>query len=140
MHPVRRPLALAVAVALLALPALAYQSGKSQPAAPASMPAMPGMASDQSESPGTSNAADRAMMAGMTKMNQAMSGAPMTGDPDRDFVTMMMPHHQGAIDMARIELQYGKDPTLRQMAKDIVTAQENEMADMRRWQATHHSP
>ena len=70
-------------------------------------------------------------------MNEAMSAAPMTGNPDRDFVSMMVPHHQGAIDMAQVELRYGKDPILRRMAEDIVAAQQKEIAEMRRWQAKH---
>ncbi len=139
MHPFHRTMAWAVTVPLLIAPALAQQPERSGSTPSSSMSAMPGTADSQNGTSSTSSPADRAMMAGMTKMNQAMSGAPMNGDPDRDFVAMMMPHHQDAIDMARIELQYGKDPTLRQMAKDIVTAQEKEIADMRRWQATHHS-
>ncbi len=77
------------------------------------------------------------MMTGMDAMNHAMASAPMTGDPDHDFVAMMMPHHQGAIDMARVELRYGRDPALRRLATDIVAAQEREITTMRRWQATH---
>ena len=70
-------------------------------------------------------------------MQQDMATTPMTGNADRDFVSMMVPHHQGAIDMARIELQYGKDPVLRRMATDIVAAQQKEIAEMRHWQAKH---
>jgi hypothetical protein len=95
-----------------------------------SSPPMPGMSGGQSP-------ANNAMMEGMNKMNQAMSSAPMTGDPDRDFVARMIPHHQGAIDMARVELQYGKDPEMRKLARGIVAAQENEIAEMKRWQARH---
>jgi uncharacterized protein (DUF305 family) len=58
----------------------------------------------------------------------------MTGDPDRDFVAMMIPHHQGAVDMAKTELQYGKDPALRKLARTIVAAQQKEIAQMTRWQ------
>ncbi len=80
---------------------------------------------------------DQAMMAGMDTMNKAMSNAPMTGDPDRDFVAMMLPHHQGAIDMARVELRYGKDPAMLQLAREIVAAQAKEVSLMRRWQQSH---
>jgi uncharacterized protein (DUF305 family) len=57
--------------------------------------------------------ADVAMMSGMQKMRQDMENAPMIGDADHDFVAMMVPHHQGAVDMAQVELQYGKDPGMR---------------------------
>jgi uncharacterized protein (DUF305 family) len=62
---------------------------------------------------------------------------PMSGDPDRDFVAGMLPHHQGAVDMAKVELQYGKDPEMRQLATDIVGAQEKEIGQMKVWQAKH---
>ena len=77
------------------------------------------------------------MMSGMSAMQHNMSGAPMTGDPDRDSVAMMEPQHQGAIDMARVELRYGKDPQLRRRASNIVAAQEREITEMRDWQARH---
>ncbi len=89
---------------------------------------------------GTGSAADRAMMSGMKSMQQAMDRAPITGNPDRDFVSMMTPHHQGAIDMAEAELRYGRDPELRRLARDIVTAQKREIAEMDRWAAAHPSP
>jgi len=50
---------------------------------------------------------------------------------------MMIPHHQGAIDMAKIEIQYGKDEQLRKMALDIVSAQQKEIISMQEWQAAH---
>ncbi len=84
-----------------------------------------------------SSQVDQAMMAGMEKMNRDMSSAPMTGDADQDFVGMMLPHHLGAVDMARVELKYGKDPTLRTLAKGIIAAQEKEVVEMRRWQQSH---
>lgn len=61
------------------------------------------------------------------RMHKAMD-IPLTGDPDRDFAAAMIPHHQGAIDMARIQLKYGKDPVLRQMAQEIIAAQEKEIS------------
>ena len=72
----------------------------------------------------------------MTKMSQGMA-IPWTGNADQDFVAGMIPHHQGAIDMARVELQYGKDPQLRKLARDIIAAQKKEIAFMTTWQAKH---
>ena len=78
--------------------------------------------------------ADKAFAASMRTMMKNMNVRP-TGKPDKDFVLMMMPHHQGAIDMAKVELQYGTDPELRQLATDIVAAQEKEIAQMKAWLA-----
>jgi uncharacterized protein (DUF305 family) len=85
----------------------------------------------------TMSPADAAMMAGMQTMQHDMDAAPMTGDADQDFVAMMIPHHEGAVAMARTELKYGKDPELRKLAKDIIAAQDQEIAEMKRWQASH---
>jgi uncharacterized protein (DUF305 family) len=69
-------------------------------------------------------------------MNNMMANMMVTytGDADVDFVNGMIPHHQGAIDMAKVELQYGKDPALQKLAADIVKAQEGEIAFMQEWQ------
>ena len=68
--------------------------------------------------------------AAMTKMMNGMA-APPTGDIDRDFVAMMTPHHQGAIDMAVIELRYGKNEQLRRIAQEIIVDQMQEIAAMK---------
>ena len=69
-------------------------------------------------------------------MGQGM-GMPMSGDQDVDFARMMIPHHEGAIDMARAQLERGKDPMLRQMAQEIIGAQEREIAVLKDWLAKH---
>ena len=68
--------------------------------------------------------------AAMTKMMNDMAAKP-TGDIDRDFVAMMAPHHQGAIDMAVIELRYGKNEQLRRIAQEIIVDQMQEIAAMK---------
>ena len=68
----------------------------------------------------------------MMKMHESMA-IKYSGDTDVDFVRGMIPHHQGAIDMARIELQYGKDPANRKLAEEIIAAQEKEIAAMQSW-------
>ena len=55
---------------------------------------------------------------------------PFTGDADRDFARMMIPHHQGAIDMAIVELRYGKNPRLKRLAQEIIVTQQQEIAVM----------
>ena len=66
----------------------------------------------------------------MTKMMDDMSIRP-TGDVDRDFVAMMVPHHQGAIEMAQAELRYGHNEQLRRIAQEIVVEQQQEIVAMR---------
>jgi uncharacterized protein (DUF305 family) len=70
------------------------------------------------------------------KMHQNKMMEP-TGDADKDFAMMMIPHHEGAIAMAKAELQYGKDPMLREMAEKIIAAQEAEVAELMKWQQEH---
>jgi|ETN07SMinimDraft_1059922.scaffolds.fasta_scaffold253124_1 uncharacterized protein (DUF305 family) len=75
------------------------------------------------------------MAQAMQRMHDAMIVEP-TGNPDRDFAAMMIPHHQGSVDMARAQLQYGKDERLRRLALEIIIEQEQEIAvmqDLFRW-------
>jgi len=81
---------------------------------------------------GTVNEASRAYAEANAKMHAGMD-IEFTGDADVDFVRGMIPHHQGAVDMARIVLQYGKDPEIRKLASEIVKAQEAEISMMKEW-------
>jgi uncharacterized protein (DUF305 family) len=80
---------------------------------------------------------DQLMDDAMSVMHKGMHTAPQTGDPDRDFVTMMIPHHQGAIDMAKALLLYGKDPQMRRLAQEIITDQQSEIKLMQLWLNQH---
>ena len=75
-------------------------------------------------------AADHSMMSGMSNIEY-------TGNADHDFVTHMIPHHQGAVAMAKVELKYGKDAKLRALAKEIIASQDKEIAFMKQWLAAH---
>ena len=107
---------LAFALSLLAAPALAQHAGHPAPAAPAAAPAVPA-----AEAPSTV-----ALRAANMKMHQEMDIA-YTGDADVDFAKAMIPHHQGAVEMANVQLAHGKDPKLRKLAREIVKAQEKEI-------------
>jgi uncharacterized protein (DUF305 family) len=126
MRILRQIQAAAVVAAFVAAPAFAQQ------AAPTQHP-MAGMSMSAGGSP-----ADKAMIAGMSRMQREMANVQITGDPDQDFVAMMLPHHSGAIDMAKVELRYGTDPEMRRLAQSIIDGQGKERAMMLAWQAKHH--
>jgi len=73
------------------------------------------------------------LMESMTRMHAAMSSTRPSANADTDFVALMLPHHQAAIDMAKIELTFGKDEQLRRLAQEIVTDQESEIQLMKLW-------
>ena len=77
----------------------------------------------------------QAMHGSMERMDRRMAEAPMSGSVDHDFASMMIPHHQGAIDMAKAELLYGKDPVMRRLAQEILVDQQSEIDAMQLWLA-----
>jgi uncharacterized protein (DUF305 family) len=72
-----------------------------------------------------------ALHASMTAMRRAIAAVPMTGDPDQDFLSMMIPHHEGAVEMARLVLVHGRDPLVRQLADEIIAGQQAEIISMK---------
>ena len=73
------------------------------------------------------------MSKSMAHMDHAMNAAPMNGNVDHDFAAMMLPHHLGAIEMAKTELLYGKDPVMRRLAQEILVDQQSEIDAMNLW-------
>jgi uncharacterized protein (DUF305 family) len=74
----------------------------------------------------------REMDEGMQRMMRAMHSPRYGGNADIDFLAMMIPHHQGAIDMARAVLVHGRDPVTRRLAEDIIASQRVEIDGMQR--------
>jgi uncharacterized protein (DUF305 family) len=75
----------------------------------------------------------------MEKMHVGMGSIEPSGESDTDFVKLMLPHHQGAIDMAKTELMHGKDSQMRRLAQEIITDQQSEIALMQLWLKQHKS-
>ncbi len=105
---------------------------------------LPALAQSASTMPGQATmAAPAAMDAGMKMrkpmddMNTKMGQMKMSGDVDHDFVVMMKIHHQGAIEMAQVEIDTGKDAKMIKVAKKIIKAQKNEIAEFDNWLKKH---
>jgi hypothetical protein len=77
------------------------------------------------------------LIASMEKMHMAMGEVARSGNSDVDFVRLMIPHHQAALDMAKTQLLYGKDPQIRRLAQEIVTDQQLEIELMQLWLKQH---
>ena len=118
-------IALALALAF-STPALAQHAGHGSHGGHAGHGAAPAA---------TESAATKAYKAANDAMQRDMN-VPLTGDADVDFVRGMIPHHQGAIDMAKIVLAHGKDPAIRKLAEEVIAAQDTEIAMMRKWLAS----
>jgi uncharacterized protein (DUF305 family) len=74
---------------------------------------------------------DAALAQSMSAMHSAMHAVSLVGNPDADFALMMVPHHQGAIEMAKVELQFGTNPNLRRLAQEIIVTQQSEIDVMK---------
>ena len=100
-------------------------------------PARQGLPSSKKEQ--TEGAAGLEMEQAMEKMHTGMASIKPIGDNDADFVRLMLPHHQAALDMAKVELTHGKDPQMRRLAQEIVTDQQSEIELMQLWLKRHES-
>lgn len=107
-------IALCLTLATLALPAAAQQGHQGHGARPSA----------------NEPASTREFRAANDRMHRDMN-IRFTGDADRDFAAGMIPHHQGAIDMARVVLRHGKDPEMKRLAESIIAAQEAEIAQLK---------
>ena len=85
----------------------------------------------------TEGGATAGYRAAMDKMHADMMAIDYSGNADVDFARGMIPHHQAAIDMAKVELEHGTDPEMRKLAEGVVSAQEAEIKQMQDWLAAH---
>lgn len=77
------------------------------------------------------------LRAAMNRMHESMSHLPTAANADEDFVRLMVPHHQAALDMAKTQLLCGKDPQIRRLAQEIIADQQSEIQVMELWLKKH---
>jgi uncharacterized protein (DUF305 family) len=155
MTHLARSLALAAGIAIVSAAGFAIAQGTApqpaQPGQPGMMGQMPGMQQMQrrmmpgaqapaatdphqhsATAPGTAaqSPSTAAFMAASEKMHRDMA-ITYTSDADRDFAASMIPHHEGAVAMARVQLAHGRDPEMRSLAEAVIRAQEGEIATLR---------
>jgi uncharacterized protein (DUF305 family) len=93
--------------------------------------------SSSSSSPTASNHCATELRDAMSRMHANIFRLPMAANPDEDFVRLMIPHHQAALDMAKTQLLCGKDPQIRRLAQEIITDQQSEIQVMELWLKNH---
>ncbi len=79
------------------------------------------------------------LVGSIDKMHAAMAAVEPSGDSDADFVRLMLPHHQAAIEMAKTQILFGKDPQMRRLAQEIITDQQSEIDLMQLWLTQHEA-
>ncbi len=130
-----KPNTILVALAVAALPALAIAQG-GHSGHGSHTPASGGHGGHGSHAAAPASQADtpatKAYREANAKMHKEMD-IRFTNDADADFIRAMIPHHQGAIDMAKVVLQHGKDEQTKKLAADVIREQEREIAEMREW-------
>ena len=140
-----RTLPILAAVAFSAAPVSAAEDTPSKGSMPMhGQGSMPGMQHSMPDpSPSSTAAPDSestpstaAYQAVMMKMHEGQQ-VGFTGDPDQDFSRHMIAHHQSAIDMARVELQYGRNPEIRKLAEKMIADQQKEITVMQKWLDMH---
>ena len=124
----------ATTIALLSLaPALAFAQDAAKPLDHTQMN-HDAMSGDGTTPKGDQGPSSQAFAKANARMHEGMAIA-YTGKADVDFAKGMIAHHQGAIDMAKVELEFGTDPDLRALAQEVIAAQETEIARMKTWLA-----